>query len=491
MKKLSVTLILGIVCTNLSFAQNEIDALRYSMIHFGGTARYQGMAGAFGALGADLSVMATNPAGLARYTKSEFSFTPGYYDVGSETTYEGNLLSDRKGNLNISNIGIVGAHRFTDNDHTNWKSMQIGMSYNRLANFHNNITINGDNPNNTLLDIFAAEAAGIHPDDIETNSPFSAAGAYMTWLISPDDSTGSSYFHEIPVGGVNQTKTLFRSGSMGETDISFSGNYNDKLYIGATIGVPNIRYSELATHKETVLDDSTLALDNFEYIEDLSTRGAGINFKLGVLILPLDWMRIGLAVHSPTYLSLTDRWSTQTNSQFDDGTSYDFNSVNGRFNYNLRTPSRYIGSLAFVIMKKALISADYEMVDYASARLGPENRDPASSYTFSSENIEIQEQYTLASNLRVGTEVKIKPFSVRAGYAYYGSPYKSGLTESDPTKTSYSFGLGMREKGYFIDLAYTLTKWSEDYYLYDPVLVNAATVNNTSSNVTVTVGFRY
>ena len=56
-----------LIITSVCFAQNEEDALRYSNLHFGGTARYIGVSGAFGALGADISVLSVNPAGMARY----------------------------------------------------------------------------------------------------------------------------------------------------------------------------------------------------------------------------------------------------------------------------------------------------------------------------------------------------------------------------------------------------------------------------------------
>lgn len=59
----------------LAFSQNETDLYRYSRTTYGGSARFESMAGSFGALGADMSCSQTNPAGMGRFSSSKAEMT--------------------------------------------------------------------------------------------------------------------------------------------------------------------------------------------------------------------------------------------------------------------------------------------------------------------------------------------------------------------------------------------------------------------------------
>jgi opacity protein-like surface antigen len=146
---------------------------------------------------------------------------------------------------------------------------------------------------------------------------------------------------------------------------------------------------------------------------------------------------------------------------------------------------RAVGSIGFIIGKYGIIGADYEMVDYTSARLR------SYSYKYIDENKNIRSKYTVASNLRVGAEARIQPMSVRIGYALYGNPYKPA-EKMDGTRTSYTAGIGFREDNFFVDFAYVYTQWNEDYYLYDPDVIAGPSKNSMlSSSVLMTLGFKF
>jgi hypothetical protein len=73
-------------------AQTASDALRFSYIpQYGGTARTVGVGGAMGALGGDFATISMNPAGLATYRMSEFTYSPGFHaaKAGSELLNSG------------------------------------------------------------------------------------------------------------------------------------------------------------------------------------------------------------------------------------------------------------------------------------------------------------------------------------------------------------------------------------------------------------------
>tara|TARA_B110000263_G_C15088585_1_gene409758 strand:- start:180 stop:722 length:543 start_codon:yes stop_codon:yes gene_type:complete len=180
---------------------------------------------------------------------------------------------------------------------------------------------------------------------------------------------------------------------------------------------------------------------------------------------------------------MEDEYSTAITAVWSDtlGTKYD-SSPFGYFNYELKTPWKAIGSVAINIKKQGLITADIEIVDYASAKFNSD------SDKFSDENEVINSLYTKATNIRLGGEMKYKPFRIRAGYALYGSPYKAN---SEFGSESFSFGLGV-DRGHFIaDFAYVFSEKSDEHFMYSSNLVDAATITSTKHNFLVTIGLRY
>lgn len=471
----------GIAISLSSFAQNEMDALRYSQLQHGGTARFSAMGGAFGSLGGDMSTLGINPAGIAVYRKSEFTFTPVFYNQISKTDYYGNSVTDSKYNFNIGNIGWVGTF---DHGSSGFVSSNFGIAYSKINNFHRRYTMEAVNNESSLIDVYLNEVKGVTPSTIESDPAYAFGANLAWWTYLIDVDTSGNYFSAIPNYGETQKSTVTSRGSMGETVFTYGGNYENKLYLGGTFGIQNIFYSEKANYEEFVnSNDTTTTLQSFMLRDKLTTSGSGYNIKFGLIYRIHDYVRIGAAVHSPAFFNLTDSWGSEMTSEFDSA-SYKYASPNGIYKYQLTTPFRAIGSISVIFGKAGLISADYEFVDYASARLRSDD------YPFSDENNAIENNYIAASNIRVGTEWKYAPFSFRGGFAYYGSPY-STATGNDGSKMIYSAGFGIREKGYFLDLTYLLSQSSEKYYVYDPQLVEATNISSSAHSFLVTIGFRY
>jgi hypothetical protein len=178
---------------------------------------------------------------------------------------------------------------------------------------------------------------------------------------------------------------------------------------------------------------------------------------------------------------MTDNWHATMNSYFYNGDQYSQTSPDGSFDYQLKTPLKASGSVAIIIGKYGLISADYDYIDYSTASLGSHD------YSFSSENTAIRNDYTIANNFRFGAELKAGIAAFRGGYSYYGSPYKGSNSEGD--RNGYSFGAGIRDKGYFMDFAFNHSKSMAYYYLYStsPASLNTIKTNSYS----LTFGFRF
>ncbi|NNE55641.1 MAG: hypothetical protein HKN32_06450, partial [Flavobacteriales bacterium] len=340
--KRAIFMFLGMLCLqSTAWSQNELDALRYSMYDITGTARYIGMGGAFGALGADLTSLSQNPAGIAMYRRSEFGFTMGFGNTSATSSYAGGGLTSTDNSFGFNNMGMVGSYP-TESEEI--PRLNFGVAYNKLANFNEEFTIQGTVENTSLLDVFVAQANGVNPDDVTDAFPFSAGLAYQTYLINPLDSSGSNeYYHEIEFGNVEQTKSVERSGSMGETVLSGGVNVSDKYYFGLTLGFPSIRFEESSLYKEGNLAPG-LELDNYTFRENLVTSGSGFNVKAGVIVRATNWMRLGAAIHSPTWLNMSEFYDRSMTSYFKGEEPYSWDSPAGEYFYRITTPARYMAN---------------------------------------------------------------------------------------------------------------------------------------------------
>jgi len=467
--------------TSSLFAQNETDALRYSRLLHGGTARYMSMGGAFATLGADFSVFSSNPAGIGVYKTSELMISPSFTFSNTESSYMNNIGDDIKYNLNITNFGMVFSGKSGSDNNTSpeWKGVHFGFGVNRLQDFSGRYIIQGLNENGSILDVYQANAQGTPFNQL---NPFDTELAFNTYLL--DTVNFNNNYIQAHYGGATQRKTMTTSGGINEMVLTFGGNYNDRLYVGATIGVPFIRYEELSTYKE--IDDRD-TLTNFKSLtisDELNTFGTGINLKLGLIFRITDWVRVSGAFHSPTFYTLTDEWQRSMSSELEGLGSYSDKSPRGRYEYSLMTPMRVLGGVAFVIAQKGSISAEYEFVDYAEARLS----EKTVSGSFFDQNNAIRENYTAAGNLRVGTEWVFAPFSIRAGYALYGNPFKGGI--NDGTEQLISGGIGIREKNYFFDIGFVNSTSESDYYLY-PGVTESAKLSHTKNMIVCSIGLKF
>ena len=474
----------GVFFSLLAFSQNEIDALRYSQLSCGGTARFTSMSGAFGALGGDFSVLSANPAGIAIYRRSEFAFTPSFFHQSTTSNYKTNSLYDYKTNVNFNNAGIILSY-YEPETKKAWKGIMFGFGYNKLNNFNNRLAMTGKNTAGSLLDIYVSDAVGVG-GDTSAMDQFGTVLALNTGAIWRDSASGNFYHHMQGIYGEQQSKSVQSDGSMGETVFTLGGNYSDKLYLGATFGIPHIRYHEESSYMEEADTNALNGFKSFELSQDLRTTGVGFNFKFGMIYKPVDWVRIGGALHSPSYFEMHDNWSSSMTTKFTGANAGEYysESVPGLYDYTLSTPMHTIGSIGFIIKKMGLIGIDYEYVDYPSATLS------SAKYKYMSENKAIREKYMEGNNLRIGTEWRLNPMTIRGGFAYYGSPYKRG-TGNDGSRIDYSAGIGFRDENFFLDFAYVLSQTSENYYFYDASKIGPSVNDMKSSSVLMTLGFKF
>jgi hypothetical protein len=119
-----------------------------------------------------------------------------------------------------------------------------------------------------------------------------------------------------------------------DINLSFAHAFEDKFYLGVSLGIPQVKYESTTTHVESddrdsmrvvLIDDSTfsstyiddipvlrsyydnkLGFNSLEYIEYFKTTGSGINLKLGGIVRVNDLIRVGFYYHTPTIYRLLD-----------------------------------------------------------------------------------------------------------------------------------------------------------------------------------------
>ncbi len=486
-----------LVLPGFGMAQNFADAFRISFNQIQGTARSAGMGNAFGALGGDFTSLSINPAGSAVYQSGEFEFTPGYFINNSEMSIGGSNYLDNDQKFSLNNVGIVGSFR-TNGSEAGIVNISYGFGYNRLANFNNSAFAKFDNSTVSWLDDITGYANTEALSNAYLNQTISNIQyrdwptklAWDTYLIDPvSDNNGGTIDGQYksllyPDEKVNQLKTFMQSGKIDEYVFNLGLNFNYKFYMGGTLGLQDLSYRNNTTYEEILSDN-----DSYQYLDDYSMNGTGLNFKIGAIYKPIQSLRLGLAFHSPTFYSIKDESTLTMKSQL----AQDYSSYgDSQYDYDFNTPLKVVMSGAIVFNKQGLISLDAEYVDYSTMRFRRGGNNGADN--FNDLNSAMASNFKSVVNLRMGGEYKLtNNFAVRAGYELYGNPFKSTL-DAQSTLTNntnvISGGFGYSVNDFSINVAYTnaLSKISDGNV--QPNYEQVAR-KNTNQNVLLTLGFRF
>lgn len=495
MKQIYIFISLLLISGTL-YSQTADDALLYSKQYFNGTARSAAMGGAFGALGGDFTGIAINPAGIAVYQSSEFTFTPSFSfnDTKSFNMNANTSLNDDKYSFGISNLGFVSTikPRISSNP---WKNFNFAIGYNKSNNYRKTAASSAPNAPTSLLDIIVNNSIGKNPKSL---NPFREHLAYETYLINTIEGTDNEY-EAITSDRLNQNQTIDEKGYSSELLLSFGANYNHKLYIGASLGIQSLYYKSRKIFSESIQTGSNSDFNDYSFEESFKSTGVGANFKLGIIYKPTQEIRLGASIHTPTFYSIDEEYKSSMISNFNTAdengySSYDINSPNGEYGYNFRTPMRVTLSGAYVLSKRLILSADYEMLNYSKAKFsdGDDGDDFNGNIDNPDTNDIIKQTYQNTGNLRAGLEFRATPlFSIRAGYAKMGNSFKN--SEFDDSFDVYSGGLGFKQNNFFFDLAYSYADKERQfvYYSTPDIISDHIQENNKNHQLKMTFGFKF
>lgn len=537
-----ITLIISILMSLFSLSgQTANDAITFGQQYHGGTARYMSMGGAFNALGGDFSTLSVNPAGIGIYRSNEFTFTMdlNYNEsttgVDQEVTNVGGMplspwetsISETKSNFNFNNVGYVGGADMGDEGLIR---MNYGFGFNRLKNYHKAYRAEVLNSSHSLTDNWAhsLNSNGVNGS---TTGAFVANQAYL--MNSPDQIDFTS---PLLVGATTDyLKNVVEEGRTNEWVFSAGGNVGHWLYFGATFGLQDIKIKKEYLQTEYFMnidepghiDDGYAYLrhenasfdtyypgtddDYFDYASEEYTKGTGINGKFGLIVRPLDFIRFGVAVHSPTINFMTvDHYASIYNNTYfyDEKGNETFGGEGyedpGSYEYRTVSPYKLHGSAAVLLGKFFAVDAEVDLIDYSTMKIKDTN---GGTYTYQDANKSIEEMYKTSYNARIGAELKlVQAVALRAGASYYGSPYEDNITsDSDGylvdaadyigDRFDYSGGIGIRTGDFFLDLAYIYSVQKNRTMVFDgaisPNEFYEMDLDHETNRFMMTMGFKF
>lgn len=481
----------------IGLSQDFVDALRYSSSRIEGTARAGGMGNAFGALGGDFTSVAINPAGLGIYRSGEFALTPYFGRTDIDAGYLGSITNDYKYNLRFSNLSYVGTIRAGGSSESGLVGVNFGIGYNRMNDFHTKMMVQGARAKSSFMDYIAENA---NWDDW---SEFYEELAWKTDMLLFDQQN-NEYWHDIGDAGYGQSqrKSYRYSGVTDEYTFGVGLNFNHRIYLGASLGISDLYFKEYTLLREWDEQNNIPFFNEFSFGSSLRTTGTGYNFKIGAIVRPVDAVRLGLSLHTPTFYNLRDNFETWMESSitYSDGTEkYTQSSPFLDYEYSLETPFKAVVSGAVVLAKKGLVSMDYEYLNYGKARL----KDEGAGDEFINQNNDIGELYRPVGNLRLGGEFRAtEQVSLRGGFEHYPSAFRERAFNSVQPNAGndynvYSAGIGFKSGGFFMDVAYRYSKTTEFNLLYPAPLTSAypapemAKFDKSINKVMLTLGFRF
>ncbi len=498
------------------FAQVPEDALRFSFYPQNGTARNLAIGGAMGSLGGDINATFVNPAGLGFYKTGEFVFTPGFFLNNNKAAFRGTHSSNKKNAFGLGTSGFVLGSANASNPR---RSSAFSLAITQTASFNNQLRYSGLNNYSSFSEQFAEEFAksGYSIDEVLVSNsplPYGSATALYTYLIDTVTINGIVQVKGAPEyildagQALKQEMTKTTKGGMYELALAFAQNKNDKWYWGISIGVPFVHYrSNTVFHESDTSSNTSNYFKQFTYEDDFKTTGYGFNAKLGVIYRPQDYIRLGLAVQTPTYLTLKDTRTTHLSTDLENPvksfsvSSEDFtNNAPGESKYIQLTPFKAVLSASYVFREventkkqRAFISADIEYVNHRGSRFYSNNEEPSDEEKAYYKDLGrvVKRNYKGAFNFRVGGELKFNIIMARLGFAYYGNPYKDAGYKGN--RMLLSGGLGYRNKGLFIDLTYVhaISKDVDFPYRLEDRANTYAMLKQQRGNIVATVGFKF
>lgn len=513
MKRINILAVLSMSVSAL-FAQTQYDAARITGTELNGTARFVGMGGAMGALGADISVIGTNPAGIALFRSHNVSTSFGFNKNMTISTFNGTKVNDSRTKASFDQIGFVYSNKIGNK--TNLRYLNFGFNYHKAANFNRQMTskgaLNGSSLSWQMTDMMNGAGYGSqasYDEVLDYDNPYVSEYFYGTPFLglmgartglvdgyTEKDEAGNDQFYMNGWNGDMGEYYSREEGGINQYDFNMSFNVQDRYYFGVTLGVYDVNYNRYSSYSETLTLNDGTDNGNFTLNNWFSTSGTGYDLKFGFIARPFEYspFRFGFAIHTPVWYMLTDRYTSTLNTDvlvmpnpYTENLS-EYLNPDYVWDYRMRTPWKFNVNVGTTFSGVLAVGAEYEYSDYSYINYKDYN-----GYELSSSNVATDKYLKGVHTLKLGMEAMLTPsFSFRAGYNYVTSAFKDGSvryvpnvdtmsdkyiwfdeTRTDPeyhnikARNTITLGLGYRGRIVYADVAYKYDFYKSDFFMFD------------------------
>lgn len=501
---LTIALLLG--AFTAASAQELGDVRLFSDNVYTGTARTAGMGNAVSAVGGDVGSIGINPAGSAVAGYSQFVFTPGISI--SSMTAEGTVFSGMTDPVGLGDRNSIGYARgkipnmgFVISSDTGRRSglkrISLGVLSNATYDYTGKFISSGVNLDNSYAASLASSADGFLHDVLGKEDWFYSGdpsrmplwedmAGYRGRMFNMVDGQDGAYVALTEAKGsdgkyrlaapIYQEYGQRTNGFKHDMVINAALNFSDILYIGANLGMSYLVCNRSTYWQEEpdnpseyptiAYSDGTEARFNWLRMQqNLRTNGTGVYFKLGVLVRPVAGLRLAAAIQTPTLYTISETYAYQSQVSLSGLSTGEVNTPEGESRYSFRSPMRFNAGAAYSF-KRAVLSVDYELCNFAAARFSSYSDDDFAfgDHGFTSLNDNVRDSYGVSHQIRLGGEFRLTPnIALRGGYNLITAG-EQGLDMSYASHIG-SLGFGWSSDGpFFVDAAVRIRSSRDTYY---------------------------
>lgn len=522
-------------------AQETYENANLTSTDLNGTARYVGMGGAMEALGADVSTIGSNPAGIGLFRRSQLSVSGGLLMQSNGKEYG----DGKKTNASFDQIGFVYTTRASRGSNLNFGfNYTKGKNFDFLLNASGKLGNGSQNNQSYLKYVLGSENYGgfdVRKKDDAYIGFASPQANFVSWTwnqldylyfntLLPDATTAGKFNNYL---ADSYTFDKASTGYVGNYDFNISGSIQDQFYLGLTFGLKDVHYDSESRYNERLSN----GVGDVSVLDIRRITGTGFDITAGIIVRPIasSPFRIGAYVKTPTWYDLTTSNVTRIDKNTNTGGKNDWGKVPNSYDYKLWTPWKFGLSLGHTVGNYLALGLTYEFEDHSTldSRIndGGYYNDYYGTYYETSSADKSMNKHTKqalkgVSTLKMGAEYKpTSNLALRLGYNYISPKYNKDA-QKDPTIVSpgsayssstdfvnwdstnrFTFGIGYQINKFNVDLAYQYSMQKGTFYpfstmnfsIHDTVTGNTtsysnqavgAKVDNNRGQLLLTVGYR-
>lgn len=413
-----------------------------------------------------------NPASMALVETSYFSFGFSVLNRRDEISSFGNQATNLNQNPLINNNGLLSDIGFVYKAPTTMGKLSIGAGYTLQKDFHRMNQFDVFNQNSSLTDNLRLGGDGTVAFDVYGTDWNDNTREYVESIFRIGQTSDLEFL------GINQLGEINQSGYMGDLSLFGAVEFQENLFVGASIGSTIGRYN----YRREFLEEDLNNVYNIDLIdddEDPATPGtdiellqfedrieselAGFTFRLGTIYKLSEALHLGASATIPTKLRVDETFTESAESVFDNGNGF-YSENDGNSVYYINRPAKYSVGVTSFIANDIKISAAADFINYSNATMDARFDDfggaiERGTNDFISQNFEDVINYRVGLTFNLNNEAKL-----RASFAHL--PSKTSRNTLD--RNIFGGGLSLKlNDSIDLDLVTQFSEFDDRSVLYD------------------------